>query len=215
MSKGMRGGLAAILAGALALGGAEVPPPLPLPAPRTEGGKPLLQALKLRATARAFAPDPLPEALLSDLLWAACGVNRPAEGKRTAPSARNWQEVDVYVVMARGAYRYDAPAHWLKSVVRGDHRAATGRQAFVAEAPLTLVLVADRARMTGVPADSVEAYAWADAAFIAQNISLFCASEGLATGVRASLDRAALAKALGLSPTQSISFALTVGFPRK
>ena len=80
---------------------------------------------------------------------------------------------------------------------------------------ITLVLVADRARMTGVPADSVEAYAWADAAFIAQNISLFCASEGLATGVRASLDRAALAKALGLSPTQSISFALTVGFPRK
>jgi nitroreductase len=186
-----------------------------LPAPQTEGGKPLMQALKLRATGRAFAPDPLPLQTLSNLLWAAWGINRPDSGKRTAPSARNWQETDVYVVMAAGAYLYDAAANALKPVAAGDLRALTGSQEFVKDAPVTLVFVADSARMKGSQADMQQAYAWGDAAFISQNVYLFCASEGLATGVRAMVERPPLAKALKLGAGQIIAFAQCVGYPKK
>jgi nitroreductase len=170
--------------------------PIQLPAPQTEGGKPLMQALKLRATSRAFAPDPLPLQTLSNLLWAAWGINRPDSGKRTAPSARNWQETDVYVVMTAGAYLYDAAPNALRPVASGDLRALTGSQEFVKDAPVTLVFVADSARMKGSQADMQQAYAWGDAEFLSQNVYLFCASEGLATGVRAMVERPPLAKAL-------------------
>jgi len=189
--------------------------PIQLPAPQTEGGKLLMQALKLRATSRAFAADPLPPQTLSNMLWAAWGINRPDSGKRTAPSARNWQESDVYVVMATGAYLYDAVNNVLKPVASGDLRALTGTQDFVKDAPVTLVFVADTARMKGAQADMHQAYAWGDAAFISQNVYLFCASEGLATGVRAMVDRPPLAKALKLAPSQIIAFAQCVGYPKK
>lgn len=172
-----------------------------------------MQALKRRATARAFAPDPLPEQTLSNLLWAAWGVNRPQEGKRTAPSARNWQEIDLLVVSAAGTHVYDAAVHALRPLVAGDHRALTGTQEFVKEAPVTLVMVADTARMQAGPDPQPMAYA--DAAFISQNVSLFCASEGLATGVRASIDRPALARALRLREGQLVVLAQSVGFPKK
>ena len=187
--------------------------PVQLPAPQTEGGKPLMQALKLRATARAFAPDPLPDQTLSNLLWAAWGINRPQEGKRTAPSARNWQEIDLLVVNATGAYLYDAAGNALKPLAAGDFRALTGMQDFVKDAPVNLLLVADKSRMQG--AQDPQPMAYADAAFIAQNVYLFCASEGLATVVRASVDRPALAKALKLRDSQLVVFAQTVGFPKK
>ncbi len=201
----------------VALGAGAAPaqelPPVSLPAPQTEGGKPLMQALKLRATARAFAPDPLPPQTLANLLWAAWGINRPQEGKRTAPSTRNWQEIDVVVLNATGAYLYDAAGNALKPLAIGDHRALAGTQDFVKDAPVTLVLVADTARMQGGP--DTQAYAYADAAFVSQNVYLFCASEGLATGVRASVDRPALARALKLRESQLVVFAQSVGFPRK
>jgi nitroreductase len=187
--------------------------PVSLPAPQTEGGTPLMQALKLRATARAFAPDPLPPQTLANLLWAAWGINRPQEGKRTAPSTRNWQEIEVVVLNAAGAYVYAAAGHALKPIVAGDLRALAGTQDFVKDAPVTLVLVADTSRMEAGP--DTQAYAYADAAFISQNVYLFCASEGLATGVRASVDRPALAKALKLRDNQLIVFAQSVGFPKK
>jgi nitroreductase len=187
--------------------------PMALPAPQTDGGRPLMQALKLRATARAFAPDPLPPQTLANLLWAAWGINRPQDGKRTAPSTRNWQEIEVVVVKATGAYSYDAAGNALKPLVAGDLRALAGTQDFVKDAPVTLVLVADTSRMQG-GADT-QAYAYADAAFISQNVYLFCASEGLATGVRASVDRPALAKALKLRDSQLVVFAQSVGFPKK
>ena len=98
-------------------GSAQELAPVSLPAPQTEGGKPLMQALKLRATSRAFAPDPLPLQTVSNLLWAAWGINRPQEGKRTAPSTRNWQEIEVMVLNAAGAYGYDAPGNALKPLV--------------------------------------------------------------------------------------------------
>jgi len=189
--------------------------PIRLPAARTEGGKPLMQALKLRATARAFAPDALPAQTLADLLWAAWGVNRPGTGLRTAPSAHNWQEIDVYVVLPAGAYRYDASANVLEPVAAGDLRALAGQQEFVKDAPATLVFVAATGRMKGAPPEERQAYAWADAAFISQNVYLFCASEGLATGVRAYVDKPALGKALKLAPDQIIAFAQSVGYPKK
>jgi nitroreductase len=188
--------------------------PISLPAPQTHAGKPLMQALKLRATSRAFAPDPLPPQTLANLLWAAWGINRPQEGKRTAPSARNWQEIEVVVLTAIGAYVYDAATNALKPLVSGDLRALGGVQEFVKDAPVTLVFVADTARMGGDPAEQ-KPMAWADAAFISQNVYLYCASEGLATGVRAMVDRPALAKALKLRDPQLVTFAQSVGFPKK
>jgi nitroreductase len=172
-----------------------------------------MKALRLRASSRAFAPDPLPPQTLSNLLWAAWGINRPQEGKRTAPSARNRQEIDVVVVSAQGAYLYDARAHALQPMAAGDLRALTGTQDFVKEAPVTLVMVADTSRMEGDP--DPEPMAYADAAFICQNVYLFCASEGLAVVVRAMVDRPALAKALKLRERQVIVLAQTVGFPKK
>jgi SagB-type dehydrogenase family enzyme len=203
--------LALILLGGVAT--AQELKPIALPAPQTKGGKPLMEALALRSTSRAFASDELPAQTLSNLLWAAWGINRPKEGKRTAPSASNWQEIDVYVVMSSGAYVYDALTNTLKPVVSGDYRALTGKQPFVKDAPVTLVFVADAARMK--PGDLSEPIKWADTAFISQNVYLFAASENLATGVRANIDRPALAKALKLDADQSITLAQCVGFPKK
>jgi hypothetical protein len=197
------------------LAGAEALQSVKLPPPQTEGGKPLMQALKLRSTSRAFAPDSLPVQTVSNLLWAAWGVNRPAEGKRTAPSARNWQEIDLLLVDAKGAWRYDAVGNTLEPLAAGDFRALTGSQEFVKDAPVTLVFVADPARMKGSDDATRVPWAYADAAFLSQNVYLFCASEGLATGVRAMLDRPALAKALGLGADRIIAFAQSVGYPRK
>jgi nitroreductase len=199
---------------AVVLPAADAPGPIKLPAPRTEGGKPLMEALKLRSTSRAFAPDPLPLQTLSNLLWAAWGINRP-DGRRTAPSARNWQEIDVVVVLPEGAYVYDAAGNVLNPLASGDLRALTGSQEFVKEAPVTLVYLADTLRMKGAQPDQVQPWAFADASFISQNVYLYCASEGLATGVRALLDRPALAKALKLADTRMVIMAQCVGFPRK
>ncbi len=188
--------------------------PVVLPAPHMEGGKPLMEALKLRSTSRAFAPDPIPDQQLSSLLWAAWGINRQADGKRTAPSARNWQEIDVMVVRADGAYRYDPAGNRLLPVASGDLRGLAGVQPFVKDAPLTLVLVADTTRLKGAEKDPDQRqWIWADAGFIGQNVYLFCASEGLATGVRALIDRPALAKALKLSDHQIVVLAMSVGRP--
>jgi nitroreductase len=176
----------------------------------------LMKALSLRSTSRAFAPDPIPDSLLSSLLWAAWGINRPGDGKRTAPSARNWQEIDLVVVRGDGAYVYDAGRNALRPLAAGDHRALTGVQPFVRDAPVTLVLVADPERMKGAEKDPEQRqWMWADAGFICQNVYLFCASEGLATGVRALVDRPALAKALGLPERMVVLLAQSVGYPKK
>ena len=207
-------GLACAVAASVALP-SPLPAPIPLPAPQLAGGAPLMYALKLRATSREFAPQALPLQTLANLLWAAWGINRPTSGKRTAPSAHDWQELDVYAVMATGAYLYDAAGSTLRPVAGGDLRALAGTQAFVKEAPLTLVFVADTARMKGAPADMQQTYAWADSAFLSENVYLFCASEGLATGVRAMIDRAPLAKALDLKPSQIITLGQCGGMPKK
>ena len=183
-----------------------------LPLPRTEGGMPLMQALKERRTSRAFSTKPLPDQVLADLLWAAWGVNRPDSGKRTAPSARNWQEVEIYVVLEQGAYLYDAKANMLRSVAGGDLRKLTGPQAFVGVAPLNLVYVADITKMAGSAPEDQALYSGADVGFISQNVYLFCASEGLATVVRGMVDREILTKALSLPEHKKIILAQTVGY---
>lgn len=189
--------------------------PVSLPAPTMTGGKPLLETLNLRQSTREFSTDSLSLSVLSNLLWAACGVNRPESGKRTAPSARNWQEVDVYIVTAQGVYRYEPVKHELIPVLDGDHRAETGMQEFVAIAPVNLVYVADYSRMKDAEEDQKEFYSATDAGSISQNVYLFCASEGLGTVVRGSVDRDALAKSFKLSPDQHVVLAQTVGYPKK
>jgi SagB-type dehydrogenase family enzyme len=185
-----------------------------LPPPQTTGGKPLMQALQERHSTREFASRPLAAQDLSNLLWAAAGINRADSGKRTAPSARDWREIDVYVATADGAYVYDAKTHALRQVLTRDVRALTGKQDFVASAPLNLVYVADLRRMQDANAEDMNRYAAADTGFIAQNVYLYCASAGLNTVVRGLVDREALAAALGLSPHQQIVLAQTVGYPK-
>ena len=186
--------------------------PIPLPQPQTEGGRPLMQVLRERKTTRDFAPDKLSQQLLSNLLWAAFGVNRE-DGKRTAPSAMNWQEMDIYVATGDGLFLYNAERNRLEPVLAQDIRHATGTQPFVATAPLNLVYVADLSKVRSGP--DTELFTAADAGFISQNVYLFCASEKLATVVRGSIDRVALAKAMRLRPQQKIILAQTVGLPKK
>jgi SagB-type dehydrogenase family enzyme len=189
--------------------------PVVLPKPQTEGGKPLMQVLKDRKTSREFSPRKLPDQVLSNLLWAADGINRPDLGKRTAPSAVNWQEIDIYVALADGLYLYDAKTHTLQPVLAEDLRALTGKQPFVKDAPLNLVYVADRTKMGKASEADKDIYSAADTGFISQNVYLYCASEGLATVVRGAVDKPALAKSMKLRPEQRIILAQTVGYPKE
>ena len=189
--------------------------PVSLPDPQTDGGKPLMQALKARSTSREIKPDRLPLQVLSNLLWAAFGINRPESGKRTAPSAMNWQEIDIYVAMTDGLYVYDAKANRLNPLLAQDVRGATGTQDFVKDAPVNLVYVADLARTGDASADAQNLYTAVDTGVIVQNVYLFCASEGLGTVVRGSVDRAALSKVMKLRPNQHIIVAQSVGYPKK
>jgi SagB-type dehydrogenase family enzyme len=184
-----------------------------LPPPQMDRGKPLMQALKDRHTAREFSHKGLPPAVLSNLLWAAFGMNRPETGGRTAPSAHEWHEIDIYAATADGLYLYDARTHALKRVLVDDIRAQTGLQPFVADAPVNLIYVADRSRMTTAAEEERVLYSAADAGFIGQNVYLFCASEGLATVVRGLVPRSALAKLMKLRPNQRVILAQSVGYP--
>ncbi|MDQ7954812.1 MAG: SagB/ThcOx family dehydrogenase [Rhodocyclaceae bacterium] len=172
------------------------------------------QALKRRRSTRDFLSDALSMPALSALLWAAFGVNREQQGGRTAPSAHNWKEIDLFAVLADGAFRYEARAHRLLRVAAADLRALTGLQGFVATAPVNLVYVADFDRMAEVDVRDRPFLAGADAGCIAQNVYLHCAAVGLGTVVRASIDRGALAQALGLRMAQRITLAQTVGYAR-
>ncbi len=184
-----------------------------LPNPQTDGGKPLMQALKERASSRTFSDQKLPAQTLSNLLWAAFGMNRP-DGRRTAPSAKNWQEIDIYVAAPDGLFLWDAKENALKPVQSKDLRELAGTQPYVRDAAINLIYVADFAKVNGGGTDQ-NTLVGADTGFISQNVYLYCASEGLATVVRASIDRDALAKELKLRPEQKIILAQSVGFAKK
>ncbi len=186
--------------------------PIALPAPQKTGGMPLMEALNARRTSREFSAKPIPLQTLSNLLWAGFGVNRE-DGRRTAPSAMNWQEIDIYVFLAEGVYVYQASDNLLKPVAAGDLRALTGTQAFTKTAPLNLVYVADTSRASRASAEQVAIWSPSHAGFIAQNVYLFCASEGLNVVVRGLVNAQALAEKLGLRPEQKVWLAQTIGYP--
>lgn len=184
-----------------------------LPPPRAQGGKPLIEALKLRQSTREYADRALPPQVLSDLLWAAFGINRPS-GDRTAPYWRHIMVIDVYAAMADGLWFYEPKDHSLQRRSSADIRAATGLQDFVATAPLNLIYVAHGERMHDVAPEERRLYACVDAGFIGQNVYLFCASEGLATVFRGAVDTRKLARTMELDAEQFVTFAQTVGYPR-
>jgi SagB-type dehydrogenase family enzyme len=188
--------------------------PVKLPAPNLNGGKSLMQSLQARKSSRDFSAKKLPVEVLSNLLWAANGINRSESGRRTAPSAVNWQETDIYVATADGLYLYNAKEHVLIPVIKQDIRELTGKQPFVKEAPVNLIYVADYSRMGGASAEERISYSAEDTGFIAQNVYLYCASEGLATVVRGSIDRDVLAKAMQLRDNQKIILSQTIGYPK-
>ena len=185
-----------------------------LPPPATPGAKTLEEALQKRQTRREFDAKPLPEAVLSGLLWAANGINRPAIGKHTAPTAMNRQEIEIYVAKADGLFLYEPKEHALSRVKDADLRAATGKQAFAATAPVDLVYVADMAKVAGSSPEEKLFYAGADTGFVSQNVYLYCAAMDLATVVRANIDTRALAEAMGLPATKRITLSQTVGYPK-
>lgn len=176
-----------------------------LNAPNKNGGKPLMQALSERKSTRDFIDKDLPVTILSDLLWAANGFNR--EDKRTSPTANNRQEIDVYVTLKEGVYFYDAKNQLLKLIKSGDHRKSAGTQDFVATASLNLIYVADMNKA------SSREYAYTDCGFIAQNVYLFAASEGLGAVVRGSFNKDSLAELLNLPSHQEVLLTQSVGYP--
>ena len=183
-------------------------------APQINIGKPLMQALNSRQSTRSFDEKQLPMQDISNLLWAAFGINRSDESKRTAPSARNWQDIDIYVFLPEGVYIYRAKENKLEQISNEDLRSLAGVQDFVKTAPLNLVYVSDQSKMGKASDSDKMMYSGADAGFIAQNVYLYCASEDFGVVVRAMVDKKALAEKLNLKPEQVIVLAQTIGYKK-
>jgi nitroreductase len=194
---------------------ANEPKPIQLVHPTPGSSNPLIQLLEKRSSSREFSSEKLPLAIISGMLWAAFGINRPDSGKRTAPSANNRQEIDIYVATIDGLYLFDAKANMLNPIRGEDLRAQTGPQPFTKEAPVNLIYVADYVKITTGSDEEKNFNSAANTGFISENVYLYCASEGLATVVRGWIDRPALAKAMGLRPNQKIILAQSVGYPKK
>ncbi|MDR3665744.1 MAG: nitroreductase family protein [Ignavibacteriaceae bacterium] len=185
-----------------------------LPAPQINIGKPLMQVLNSRQSTRSFDTKPLPMQDVSNILWAAFGINRSEEGKRTAPSAKNWQDIDIYIFLPEGVYIYRAKENKLEKITGIDLRSLAGVQDFVKTAPLNLVYVSDQSKMGTASNSEKMMYSGADAGFIAQNVYLYCASQDFGVVVRAMVDKKALAEKLKLKPEQVIVLAQTIGYKK-
>ncbi len=185
-----------------------------LPKVQAAGGKSLVQSLKERRSSRNFSSKKLPKQVLSDLLWAAFGINRPDSGLRTAPSACNMQEIDIFVAMKDGLYLYNAKDHTLQLMLDEDIRSSTGEQEFVSVAAVNLIYVADYSRMDKVE-DNKRFYSAVDTGFISQNVYLYCASKELATVARGWVNKDVLHKVMNLRPDQEIVLTQTVGYENK
>lgn len=184
-----------------------------LPKPQTTGGMPLRDAMSARKSTREFsATKPLSTQQLSDLLWMAFGVNRE-DGRRTAPSAMNAQEIDVYVFNTQGVYLYQAKDHELQLVKAGDYRSHATRQPNVQDCPLILVFVADLNKFARLNEPERLSFSATDAGYVSQNVYLFCAQEGLNTVALASVDHE---KVLALieRPSCRAILAQPVGYPK-
>ncbi len=183
-----------------------------LPAPQKEGGMPLMEALNNRQSARSYSEKPLSNQMLSNLLWAAWGINRSEDGRRTAPSSHNEQNTVLYCALAEGLYTYEAQNHSLVLVTKKDIRAETGTQDYVKSASLNLMYVAKGDSAANWDETRINA-ACVNAAFIAQNVYLFCASEGLSCVVRESFDGEKLQEIMQLGTDKVSILAQSVGFP--
>ncbi|MBU9446030.1 nitroreductase family protein [Burkholderia multivorans] len=190
----------------------ESPAIVDLPRPMLDNDVPLMTALATRMSSREFAATPLPPATLGTMLWAADGINRPACGGRTAPSAHAFNEIDIYVALPYGVYRYDAPAHRLVLKHAVDARNLTGYQDFVGRAPLDLVYVVRTAAILDMPPQQRDVFSAIAAGAIAQNVSLYCAAAGLGTVVRGWINHRTLADALRLNEDELPILAQTVGY---
>jgi nitroreductase len=187
-----------------------------LPQPVTSGGRPFMEVVKDRKSGEGFDSRDLSMETLSNLLWAGFGINRPDSGKRTAPSAMNTQEIDIYVLLAAGAYIYDPKANVLNPVVAEDLRSRAAMKPTMQSAPVHLVYIADYGKLKGGDAgmrERFKMYSHAHAGFIGQNIYLFCASEGFSTRFHASFDDGSLRTALKLTDDQTIIYPQVVGYP--
>jgi SagB-type dehydrogenase family enzyme len=166
--------------------------------PQKTGGMPLMEALANRKTNRDFTQAELTPQQLSNLLWAAVGVNRP-DGRRTAPTARNAQQIEIYVLNKEGAYLYLPNEHALKLIASGDHRKSGASQERFQECPLMLIFVANYDKMDGFSEEAKAMYEGTDTGNISQNVYLYCASEGLASCALGSIHREQLKDLLGFN----------------
>ena len=189
------------------------PATIALASPLLNGGNTLTAALTRRKSVREFAPTPLSLQQLSELLWAANGINRPETGGRTAPSAHGLNEIDIYVARPEGVSQYEPVAHRLRLKHAVDARNLTGYQDFVGKAPLDLVYVVNHARADQMPEAVRETFAGVAAGAISQNVSLYCASAKLGCVVRGWLNQRLLAEALSLNEDEVPVLAQTVGHP--
>lgn len=204
--------------------------PVELPKPKWSGGKSLVESLRRRQTTREISDRKLPLQVLSNLLWAACGVNR-RKGPFgvpgiTAASASDSQEIELFVAMQHAVYRFDARNHRLLPVIAGDLRSMAigrGQKSMVTQAPAQLIYVVDLHRLThtagfeepGLHDPEVQkSYYYVDTGLIAGNVYLFAASMGLAAWFH-NCDRVALSRKLKLRVAQRVLFGQTVGYPSK
>ncbi len=184
--------------------------------PNLQRGTTLMTALNDRASYRECSDKDLELQDLSDLLWAANGINRPESGKRTAPSAINAQDIDIYVLTKKAVYLYNAKENLLKEINKGDHRkAVAGQQDFVMQFPVSLVMVSDNKSFSKMDEKRAYAAACTDAAYVSANIGLFCAAAGLVTVPRLSMDEKALRHILKLHDGQTPILNNPVGYPAK
>lgn len=176
-------------------------------------GKPLMQTLKDRRSAKEFADRSLDMPTLSELLWAAGGITRE-DGRRTNPTAMNSQEIDIYVFMKEGVYLYDAKENTLKFVLKGDKRAETGKQDYVASAAVNLVYVSNLDKMKGEDANQKMLMSAIDLGHISQSVYLYCASAELSCVVRGYVDGAAVSKLLNLQESAKVIISQSVGYSK-
>lgn len=193
---------------------AQEPKIISLPKPDMQFPVSVMEAIQMRSSSRAFSDKALSYQEIANIVWAGNGINRPETGKRTAPSAHNWQDITLYVFLPEGVYLYLPKEHALQEVLHEDLRQLAGSQEYVKTTPLNIILVSDQAKMENTTAEDKALLSGADAAFVAENIYLYCAGKKLAVVVRAMIDRTTLSRKLHLSDEQKIILGQTIGFPQ-